>query len=59
MHRCMHIFLIFGAYKSEVRIRNISMITDVFLNQKRVNVCEQMVKMAPRKSFGKVPPEWV
>jgi hypothetical protein len=29
----------------------ILMITDVFLNQKRVNVCEHMVKMAPRESF--------
>ena len=27
-------------------IRNISTVTDVFLNQKRVNVCEHMVKMA-------------
>ena len=33
------------------------MITDVSLVQKRVNVCEHMVKMAPCESFGKVPPE--
>ena len=35
------------------------MITDVFLDQKRVNVCEHTVKTAPCDSFGKVPPEWV
>ena len=35
------------------------MITDVFLDQKKVNVYEHMVKTAPRDSFGKVPPEWV
>ena len=29
---------------------NVSTITDVFLNQKRVNVCEHMVKMAPSES---------
>ena len=33
--------------------------TDVFLDQKRVNVCEHTVKTAPCDSFGKVPPEWV
>ena len=33
------------------------MITDVFLDQKKVNVCEHTVKMAPHESFGKVPPE--
>ena len=32
------------------------MITDVFLNQVRVNVCEYSVKMAPHESFLKVPP---
>ena len=26
---------------------NVSTITDVFLNQKKVNLCEYMVKMAP------------
>ena len=30
------------------------MITDFFLDQKRVNVCELTVKMAPLESFGKV-----
>ena len=35
---------------------NISMNTDAFLDQKRVNVCEHMVKTAPRESFWKVPP---
>jgi hypothetical protein len=33
------------------------MITDVFLDQTRVNVCEHMVKTALHDSFGKVPPE--
>jgi hypothetical protein len=33
------------------------MITDVFLDQKRVNVCEHTVKTAPCESFGKVPLE--
>ena len=28
------------------------MITDVFLDQKRVNVCEHMVKTAPHNRFG-------
>ena len=32
-------------------IRDISMNTDVFLDQKRVNVCGHMVKMAPHESF--------
>ena len=32
------------------------MITDVFLDQKRVNVCEHTVKMAPREHFAKEPP---
>ena len=31
------------------------MITDVFLDQKRVNVCKHMVKVAPHESFLKVP----
>ena len=30
---------------------------DIFLDQKRVNIFEHMVKMAPHESFGKVPPE--
>ena len=30
------------------------MITDVFFDQKRVNVCEHTVNMAPHESFGKV-----
>ena len=38
---------------------NILAITDVFLDQKRVNVCEHSVKKVPRESFGKVPPERV
>ena len=38
---------------------NVSMITDVFLNQKRVNVCYHMVKMVPCDRFRRVPPEWV
>ena len=33
----------------------ISTVTDVFLNQKRVNVCEHMVKMASIERL-KVPP---
>ena len=40
-------------------IWNVSTIIDVFLDQKRVNVCEHAVKTAPCESFGKVPPEWV
>ena len=32
-------------------IRNISTVTDVFLNQKRVNVCENSKKMASLESF--------
>ena len=32
------------------------MITDVFLDQKRVNICEHTVKTAQHESFGKVPP---
>ena len=35
------------------------MITDVFLDQKRVNVCDHRIKMALCDSFGNVPPEWV
>ena len=35
------------------------LITDVFFNQKTVNVCEHMVKTAPCESFGKVTPERV
>ena len=34
-------------------------ITDVFLNQKRVNICDNTVKMASCDSFGKEPPGWV
>ena len=37
-------------------IRNILTVTNVFLNQKRVNVCEHMVKMASIRSFWMVPP---
>jgi hypothetical protein len=33
--------------------------TDVFLNQKRINVCEYTIKMAPHDSFGYEPPVWV
>ena len=33
------------------------MIIDIFLDQKRVNVCEHTVKMAICESFTKVPPE--
>jgi hypothetical protein len=32
-------------------------IADVFLDQKRVNVCEHTIKMAPRDGFRKVPLE--
>ena len=32
-------------------IRDILTITNVFLDQKRVNVCEHTVKMAPSESF--------
>ena len=39
--------------------RKVSTITDVFLDQKRVNVCEHTIKMEPHESFGKVPPERV
>ena len=35
------------------------MITDVFLDQKRVNVREHMVKTVPYDSFGKFPPQCV
>ena len=35
------------------------MITDIFLDQKRVNICEYAVNMAPPDSFAKMPPEWV
>ena len=31
------------------------MITDVFLNQKRANVCEHTVRTMPRDGFGRVP----
>ena len=37
--------------------RNILPITDVFLGQKRVNVCEYTVKTEPSESFVEVPPE--
>ena len=30
---------------------NISTVTDIFLNQKRVNVCEHMTKMVLLESF--------
>ena len=32
------------------------MVTTIFLNQKRVNVCEHMTKMTSLESFLKVPP---
>ena len=35
------------------------MVTDIFLDQKRLNVCKITVKMAPHESFGKAPPEWL
>ena len=35
---------------------NISVITDAFLDQKRLNVCEHAVKMASHECFWKVPP---
>jgi hypothetical protein len=35
------------------------MITDAFVSQKRVNVCEHMVKTAPHNRFRRVPPKWV
>ena len=38
---------------------NILTITDIFLDQKRTNVCEHTIKMAPCERFAKVPPEWV
>ena len=31
--------------------QNISTVTDIFLNQKRVNVCEPMAKMTSLESF--------
>ena len=34
-------------------------ITDVFLDQKRVNVCEHTVKMAPCERFWKLPLWWL
>ena len=36
--------------------RNISTGTVIFINQKRVNVCEHMTKMASLESLRKVPP---
>ena len=33
------------------------MITNVFLNQKRVNICQHMVKTALQESFGELLPE--
>ena len=35
--------------------RNISAVTDAFLDQKRVIACEHMVKMASRECFRKEP----
>ena len=35
------------------------MITDVFLDQKRANVCEHAVNVTPFDCFGKVSSEWV
>ena len=32
-------------------IHNISMVTDVFLNQKRVNICDHTTKIASLQSF--------
>ena len=37
-------------------IQNILMVTDVFFNQKRVNVYEHMAKMASLECFWKMPP---
>jgi hypothetical protein len=37
-------------------IQNILTITDAFLNQKRVNVYDHMIKMASQESFLKVSP---
>ena len=36
--------------------QNILTVTAVFLNKKRVNVCEHTTKMASLESFWKVPP---
>ena len=36
--------------------RNILKVTAVFLNQKRMNVCEHTTQMASLESFKKVPP---
>ena len=35
------------------------MIIDVFLDQKRLYVCEDTVKMVPHESYGELPPEQV
>jgi hypothetical protein len=36
-----------------------STITDIFHDQKKVNVCERTVKMAPCDRFGRVQSEWM
>ena len=33
--------------------------TDVFLDQKKVNICEHKVKTVPHDCFRKLPPQWV
>ena len=48
-----------GTHKHTETWLNVLMITDDFLNQKRINVCEHTIKMALWESFGKVRPEWV
>ena len=42
--------------KTRKLIRNMLTVTDVFLNQKRVNVCGHTIKMVSRESFLMVPP---
>jgi hypothetical protein len=39
--------------------QKVLMITDVVLDQKRVNVREHTLKMATRNRNRRVPPEWV
>ena len=38
-------------YKRTLRKSEVSMPIEVFVNQKRVNVCEYSVKMVPHDSF--------
>ena len=44
-----------SGWKAHINTRrptwNVSTITEVFLNQKRVNLCEHIVKMASGESF--------